>query len=109
MVVHSFPEIGAENPGAVDCVRRMIGRGWDVVLFTARCGEQLEAAIEWCEERFPLLAVNVNPWWNPGAEERAKPHFDLVVDDTGAATPLLPNGAVDWGVLWPIIERRICR
>jgi hypothetical protein len=109
MIDHSYPRIGEVNPHAVECVLRLIERGWDVVLFTARGGEHLEAALSWCEERFVVYAVNTNPHWpTPLGEAPGKPHFDMVVDDTAAGTPLLPNGCVDWLMLWPMIERRIC-
>ena len=107
MVVSAWPLIGEENPHAVDCVRRLIDRGFDIVLFTARGGQDRVAALAWCEERFEVFAVNENPHWPIEPGEPGKPHFDLVVDDTAAGTPLLPNGAVDWLKLWPLIELRI--
>ena len=106
MVRHEYPDIGEQLPGSVACVERIIELGWDVVLFTARSGSDLEEAVAWCEARFELFAVNCNPYWD---SPPSKPSFDLVIDDVAVGTPLDANGSVDWPAIWPMIERRMKR
>lgn len=56
-----FPEIGREYPDAVNFARKLVAEGHEVVLWTARTGQPLVEALEWCGRRgIEFCAVNDN-------------------------------------------------
>lgn len=99
LVEWAFPQIGAEVPLAVDTLKQCIAGGALVVLWTARTGEALAAAVEWCAQRGVVLyGVNRRPD-DDGAGP--KPHCDVIIDDAAIGCPLTPSGdgtslVVDW-------------
>lgn len=46
-----FPEIGEPQYEVISLVRQLIDRGNEVVLWTTRNGDELDAAVRWCEDR----------------------------------------------------------
>jgi len=48
---NKFPEIGPPNYEVISLVRELIDIGHEVVLWTTRNGEELEKAVNWCEDR----------------------------------------------------------
>ena len=54
-----FPNIGPPNYEIISLVRELIDAGHEVVLWTARNGNELSDAITWCEDRgLHFCAVN---------------------------------------------------
>ncbi len=61
IVEHRYPEIGKEVPFATLTLKKLIEDGHVLVLNTAREGELLDEAVEWCAERgVEFFAVNRN-------------------------------------------------
>lgn len=54
-----FPEIGKPNYDTITAVRQMIDNGHEVILWTTRNGNELTAAVNWCEDRgLHFCAIN---------------------------------------------------
>lgn len=61
LCVDKYPEIGDPRPGVIDFVKSEQSRGAKLILWTCRCGEWLDAAVEWCREQgLTFDAVNEN-------------------------------------------------
>lgn len=54
-----FPEIGKPNYEVISLIRQLIDMGHEVILWTTRNGEELDAAVGWCVDR-GLHFCNVN-------------------------------------------------
>ena len=48
---NNFPKIGKPNYTVISLVRQLIDIGHEVILWTTRNGDELRAAIAWCEDR----------------------------------------------------------
>ena len=58
---NEFPEIGKANYTVIGLVRQLIDEGNEVILWTSRVEEELEKAVEWCEDYgLHFCAVNDN-------------------------------------------------
>lgn len=56
---NKFPEIGDPNYEVISLVRQLIDKGHEVILWTSRVDAELQAAVEWCEDRgLHFCAVN---------------------------------------------------
>lgn len=56
---NKFPEIGPPQYEVISLVRQLIDRGNEVVLWTTRNGNELTAAVNWCEDRgLHFCAIN---------------------------------------------------
>lgn len=98
LVVHQFPKIGAECPGAVSTIKALQQNGVRVFLWTMRDGEYLEAAKNWCKERgLELDAYNVSAsGWGTGSP---KQFANLYIDDSALGCPMTmteDGPGVDW-------------
>ena len=59
IVQDRYPEIGSEQPFATQTLRMLLEEGHQLILWTVRQGETLEAAVEWCRQRgVEFYAVN---------------------------------------------------
>lgn len=98
MVLDDYPKIGQDNPMAVDTMKLMLERGHKIILYTIRQGEELDAAVKWCEDRdIELYGINKNKAqssWN----KSPKIYAHYYIDDKNIGIPL-KNGAVDWDKL----------
>lgn len=45
---NKFPSIGKPRYDVISLVRQMIDNDIEVILWTSRCGAELQAAIDWC-------------------------------------------------------------
>lgn len=98
LVVHQFPKIGVECPGAVSTIKALQQNGARVFLWTMRDGEHLEAAKNWCKERgLELDAYNVSAsGWGTGSP---KQFANLYIDDSAMGCPMTmteDGPGVDW-------------
>jgi hypothetical protein len=98
-VTHKFPEIG-EDIGAEDGLLRLIRAGHQIILYTMRSGEKLDAAVKWFEEKgIPLYGINENPTQKSWTDS-PKVYAHLYIDDAGLGTPLVhvegDRPYVDW-------------
>lgn len=100
IVEHRYPAIGREIPFATLTLKKLIGDGHVLVLNTAREGELLDEAVEWCAERgVEFFAVNRNyPEETPESPDYSrKIKADCYVDDRNL------GGLPDWGVIYEMI------
>ncbi len=64
LVSHEYPEIGPEKPVVVEALRREKENGAHIILWTFRYGKELEAAVNWMEEKgIAPDSVNDNAPW----------------------------------------------
>lgn len=109
MVHESVTGRPQEIPGAVLWVKRWIGAGASVYLWTCRMGGGLEEAVEWCEENgIELAGVNRQAGAEDGPHGYPKIVADIYVDDRAFGCPLRFLGykgdaVVDWGIVGPEI------
>ena len=103
-VTHDFPEIG-RSVGAEDVLRRLVGAGHRLILFTMRSGEHLEEAVGWFhEQQIPLFGVNTNPTQGKWTSS-PKAYGQMYIDDAALGVPLLAMGHARTFVNWPEVER----
>ncbi len=101
----SWPDYG-EDLDSGYYLRHLAKLGAKFILFTMRDGEQLEDAVQFCNEnlRISLLGINENPTQKAWTSS-PKPHCTVFVDDRGLGIPLeswkTPTLVVDWEVTGP--------
>ena len=86
IVENNYPAIGPERPGAVKTLKQLAAEGDDIILWTARSGQYLQDAIDWCEARgLEFFAVNSNYHrcieHQNGFSGSRKIHADIFIDD----------------------------
>ena len=100
VVTHEYPKVG-KDVGAVPYLKRLTDRGHQLILYTMRSNEELEAAKKWfADNDIPLWGINENPdqkSWTTSP----KPYAHLYIDDSGIGIPLKQDGLsprayVDW-------------
>ncbi|MDO5017269.1 MAG: hypothetical protein Q4E10_02765 [Porphyromonas sp.] len=101
IVTHEYPKIGREIPGAVEVLKRLLGDGHRLILWTVREQGLLDEALAWCEARgLVFYAVNSNY----PEEQTADRHFsrklqaDIFIDDRSI------GGLPDWKVMYKMIS-----
>jgi hypothetical protein len=101
IVVHEYPKIGKEIPFAIATLKKIQEDfHHQLILWTVREGEELEAAVQFCKERgLEFYAVNANypeeTIENPGSRKLTA---DLFIDDRSL------GGIPDWGVIYQMIK-----
>ncbi len=102
IVVHKFPEIGEEVPGAIDTLKRLKRDGHKLILWTAREGKLLEEAIAFCKER-GLTFYSANSNFPEDSKFKENKGFstkilaDLYIDDHNL------GGLPDWETIYEMI------
>ncbi|MEA1873552.1 MAG: hydrolase [Bacteroidota bacterium] len=83
IVEHRFPEIGKEMPGAFDVLKALSEEGHQLVLWTFRDGDELQAALDFClNNGIMFWAVNQSfPDEEFSKYISRKIHADLFIDD----------------------------
>ncbi len=85
-----FPGIGSPNMELINHLIKRRKQGNKVILWTCRCGERLQEAVEWCRQYgLEFDAVNENlpemiEWF--GTDSR-KIHADIFIDDKAVNKP----------------------
>jgi trehalose-6-phosphatase len=80
----SYPQIGIPNLPLIDLLRRMREQGKQVILWTCRCGELLEQAVDWCKRfglEFDAVNENVPETMARYGTESRKISADVYIDD----------------------------
>lgn len=108
-VTHEFPDIGREI-GAPKVLRKIVEAGGQLILWTMRSGEYLDAAVNWFKQHdIPLYGIQRNPTQDKWTSS-PKCYAQLYIDDAALGCPLKPGAAgerpyVDWEavekLLWP--------
>lgn len=101
IVEHCYPEIGKEIPFATTTLKMLIADRHQLILWTVRRGELLQAAVDWCKERgVEFYAVNKNfpeeVVENDGCYNKV--NAELFIDDRNL------GGLPDWGKIYQIIK-----
>lgn len=79
-----YPKIGIPNLPLIVLLKRMREQGKQVILWTCRCGELLEEAVEWCRMfglEFDAVNENVADTLEKYGTESRKISADVYVDD----------------------------
>lgn len=112
-VVHDeWPWAGADVPGSVATLKKLLMAGHRLILLTQRehvsqdgCPDVLQVALDWFKDRrIKLWSVNHNPDADRDFYPARKVYADVYIDDHNLGIPLLPytNGDgdsapyVDW-------------
>ncbi len=95
IVKHAFPRIGRPLPFAFETLKALQKQGHLIILWTYRCGQQLDEAVDFCEKNgLVFYAVNKND-----PEEIFDPSIsrkilaDIYIDDRNF------NGFPGWGII----------
>ena len=102
IVEHKYPAIGKEIPFAIDTLKQLSFEGNRLILWTARDGNLLEEAVEFCKKRgLTFYAVNSNH--PPGylfqgkSDKSQKVIADLYIDDHNL------GGLPEWGTIYEMV------
>jgi hypothetical protein len=108
VVSHEFPLIG-NDIGAVPVLKTLINNGHKLVLFTMRCNNYLEEAVQWFRVNdIPLYGIQTNPTQSKWTSS-PKAHGQLIIDDIAAGCPLKYDSKiseqpfVDWDKMKQIL------
>ena len=86
IVENQYPAIGVEKPFAVRTLKQLAAEGDEIILWTARSGQLLQDAVDWCESQgLKFFAVNSNYHTcvahQNGFQGSRKIHADIFIDD----------------------------
>lgn len=102
IVTDAYPQIGREQPFAIDTLKMLIQDRHKLILWTVREGKYLDDAVNWCRERgVEFYAVNRD---YPEEEMANNNHFsrklkvDMWIDDRSL------GGLPDWGTIYRMIH-----
>jgi len=113
IVVHEYPAIGTELPGAFYCLRIFQSLGARLILYTMRHGDILEAAVKYCRDKgVEFWGINENPEQDKWSKSR-KVYADIYIDDAAFGCPLMSGiygfgnsrRPVDWSVIGPQVDQ----
>ena len=116
MVDHTFPNVGAPVPNAVEWVKLFQTKGADIILLTVRCDsferKHLQEAVSYMTGNdITLFGINDNPAQKDfSLSPKAWGH--IYIDDAAFGCPLiLPEGfgrpCVDWNKVGPAVLSKI--
>ena len=103
IVEHEYPKIGREKPFAVETLLSLQEEGHTLILWTARDGELLEDAINWCASRgLRFYAVNSNHpkgyLFQGRSDKSCKVIADIYIDDHNL------GGLPDWDTIYTLLS-----
>jgi hypothetical protein len=111
IVDHRYPDIGPEAPGAIAALKSFSKAGAKLILFTMRCGEELDQAVAYLKKNgVELYGVNHNPdqaSWT----KSPKAYGHVYIDDAALGCPTVNiegffRPCVDWAKVIDEITRR---
>ena len=102
IVEHKYPAIGKEKPFAIETLKALAADGHRLILWTARDGNLLEDAIEFCRKKgLEFYAVNsTHPagyLFQGRSDKSQKVIADLYIDDHNL------GGLPDWGDIYEMV------
>ena len=100
IVEHAYPQIGRAVPFAIDVLRRLQEEGHhQLILWTVREGELLQAAIDYCKDKgLEFYAINSNyPELQIDSNGPRKIIADCYIDDRNI------GGLPEWGIIYRMI------
>ena len=117
VVEHYFPEIGAENPNALNVILRLQTAGHDIILNTYRADidhKHVQEALDFMRT-LEVLAHPIEKFLPQKLEPRsfdliqAKESNQLYIDDIAEGIPMRRNIALEYGMMvdWIELEKRL--
>ena len=102
IVEHRYPSIGKEKPFAIDTLKALAGEGHRLILWTARDGNLLQEAIDFCHKRgLDFYAVNSSHpagyLFQGRSDKSQKVIADVYIDDHNL------GGLPDWGDIYEMV------
>lgn len=96
IVEHEYPKIGKEIPFALQTLRQLCDDGHQLILWTYRAGQNLQAAVDYCSENGVVFyAVNKNYPEEVFDESISRKILaDIYIDDRNI------GGLLDWGDIY---------
>lgn len=88
-----YPEIGEPNWRVINYIKQEMGLGARVILWTCRCGEYLEEAVEWCKAKgliFDAVNDNIQGLAAAMGSNSRKVFADEYIDDRASSKFILP-------------------
>ena len=86
-VTHEYPKVGKEI-GAVNVLKKLIDKGYKLILWTMRSGKELYEAQLWFKNHnIPLYGVQRNPEQDSWTKS-PKAYAQLYIDDAALGCPL---------------------
>lgn len=79
-----FPDIGRPNTALIELLQGLKQQGRQIILWTCRCGKQLEEAVEWCRKReleFDAVNENLPEIIEKYGSDGRKIYADVYIDD----------------------------
>ena len=79
-----FPDIGQPNTALIELLQGLKQQGRQIILWTCRCGKQLEEAVEWCRKReleFDAVNENLPEIIEKYGSDGRKMYADVYIDD----------------------------
>lgn len=79
-----FPDIGQPNIALIELLQGLKQQGRQIILWTCRCGKQLEEAVEWCRKReleFDAVNENLPEIIEKYGSDGRKIYADVYIDD----------------------------
>ena len=99
IVEDAYPRIGKPRIFAFETMKRLQKDGHRLILWTYRCGDKLDEAVEFCKENgVNFYAVNSSfPEEQYNDNVSRKIHADLFIDDRNI------GGVLGWGEIYQMI------
>jgi hydroxymethylpyrimidine pyrophosphatase-like HAD family hydrolase len=100
IVEDRYPHIGPEQTHAIGVLKLLQSNGHQLILWTQRCGAQLEEALEFCQSKgLAFYAVNKNyPGEMPEKDSGRKIRADLFIDKNNL------GGILNWTEIFWMIQ-----
>lgn len=79
-----YPDIGKPNLPLIELLKALKREGCRIVLWTCRCGRELEQAVQWCEEfglEFDKVNRNTDEILEKYGSDSRKIYADVYIDD----------------------------
>lgn len=99
IVEDAYPKIGKPQIFAFETLKKLQEEGHRLILWTYRCGDKLDEAVNFCEENgIHLYAVNKSfPEEEYNESISRKIHADLFIDDRNV------GGFIGWGEIYQML------
>lgn len=99
IVEDAYPKIGKPQIFAFETLKRLQGEGHRLILWTYRCGDKLNEAVNFCKENgIHFYAVNKSfPEEEHNESISRKIHADLFIDDRNV------GGFIGWGEIYQML------
>lgn len=81
---YCYPDIGKPNLPLIELLKALKREGCRIILWTCRCGRELEQAVQWCEEfglEFDKVNRNTDEILEKYGSDSRKIYADVYIDD----------------------------